>query len=210
MRPPSMMSRLLAGMAALALTALAAATDVGGASAAAPVHGRDVSALARTSEFHLTDVDLKPRTASDFLGKVVVLSFGYTHCPDACPTTLARFAAARELLGKEAGGVEALFVTVDPQRDTPELLRHYVAAFDASIVALRGSELETDAATRAFHANYEILDYKGTILVDHTTTSFLVDRSGRIRIESPYDQSASELADDLRFLLHELDRAPRN
>jgi protein SCO1/2 len=164
-------------------------------------HGHDVTTEHWDAAFTLADVDGKPRSLAEFRGKIVLLAFGYTHCPDVCPTTLAKFAEARRLVGADGGRVQALFITIDPERDTAELLRAYVPAFDASFIALRGSEAQTDAVTRAFHANYQIVQYQGSTLVDHTASTYIVDAQGRPRVVTPYDQTARELADDVLALL---------
>jgi protein SCO1/2 len=97
--------------------------------------------------------------------------------------------------------VQGVFVTIDPERDTAELLRAYVPAFDPSFLALRGSEAQTDAVTKAFRANYQIIQYKGNTLVDHTASTYIVDAQGRARVVTPYDQTARDLADDVRAVL---------
>ncbi len=164
-------------------------------------HGRDVSREDWGGPFTLSDMSNQARSLSDFRGKVVLLSFGYTHCPDVCPTTLAKFAEVRRLLGTDGERVQALFVTVDPVRDTAELLRNYVPSFDPSFIGLRGTQEQTDAVTRAFHANYQISNYRGNITVEHTASTFVIDTNGKTRIVTPYDQSARELADDVIALL---------
>jgi protein SCO1/2 len=166
-------------------------------------HGRDVSKENWGGPFTLTDMSNQPRSLSDFRGKVVLLSFGYTHCPDVCPTTLAKFAEVRRLLGADGARVQGIFVTIDPDRDSAELLRNYVPAFDPTFIGLRGSEEQTDAVTKSFHANYQIIDYKGTTLVDHTASTYIVDPEGKVRVFTPYDQSARELADDVASLLRQ-------
>jgi len=190
---------------ALALWACLAAAGLpaqGAPSATAPtMHGRDVSAEHWNASFTLTDMNGRQRTLGDFAGKVVLLSFGYTHCPDVCPTTLAKFAQVRRLLGADGQRVQGLFVTVDPERDTLELLRRFVPAFDPTFVGLRGTEAQTDAAARAFHANYEITDFRGSILVDHTAATYVVDSRGQVRVVTPYDQSAGDLAQDVAAVL---------
>jgi protein SCO1/2 len=164
-------------------------------------HGRDITGEHWDGAFTLTDAEGKPRSLGDFRGKIVLLSFGYTHCPDVCPTTLAKFAEARRLLGADGARVQALFVTIDPERDTAELLRAYVPAFDPSFIGLRGSEAQTDAVTRAYHANYQVVQYQGSILVDHTASTYIVDAQGHPRVITPYDQTARALADDVLTLL---------
>ncbi len=171
------------------------------APAAAVFHGRDIGAEHWNGAFTLTDMSNQARSLSEFRGKVVLLAFGYTHCPDVCPTTLAKFAQVRRLLGADAARVQALFVTVDPERDSAALLRAYVPAFDPTFIGLRGSESQTDAVTSAYHANYQIVRYRGDILVDHTASTFIIDPQGRPRVVSPYDQTARALADDVLAVL---------
>ncbi len=199
--------------AGLVLVALAGVTGyfvtrppAGGAApprlpASAPLHGRDVAAERWDGAFALADASGQQRSLADFRGKVVLLAFGYTHCPDVCPTTLAKFAEVRHLLGADGARVQGLFVTVDPERDTAALLRSYVPAFDPSFVGLRGTEAQTDAVTKAYHANYQIVEYRGSIMVDHTASTYIIDAQGRPRVVSPYDQTARDLADDVRAIL---------
>ncbi len=193
---------------AVAAAALVAAFVLSGQSARwfgkpppAVFHGRDITQERWDGDLALADVDGKPRTLADFRGKIVLLSFGYTHCPDVCPTTLAKFAEARRLLGADGERVQGVFVTIDPERDTAELLRAYVPAFDATFVGLRGTEAQTDAVTKAFHANYQIVQYQGNTLVDHTASSYIIDATGTPRVVTPYDQGARALADDVLALL---------
>ena len=164
-------------------------------------HGRDVTSESWAADFSLSDPSGQVRTLSDFRGKVVLLSFGYTHCPDVCPTTLAKFAEVRHLLGPEAQRVQALFVTVDPARDSAQVLRAYVPNFDPSFIGLRGTPAQTDAAVRSFHASYQVIERHGNVEVDHTASTYLIDERGNTRIVTPYDQSARALADDVLVLL---------
>ena len=164
-------------------------------------HGRDVTSEDWAADFRLSDPSGQERSLSDFRGKVVLLSFGYTHCPDVCPTTLAKFAEVRRLLGKDAQRVQALFVTVDPARDSAQILSAYVPHFDPSFIGLRGTTAQTDAAVRSFHASYEIMERDGQIQVDHTASTYVLDELGKARIVTPYDQSARALADDVFVLL---------
>jgi protein SCO1/2 len=164
-------------------------------------HARDVTREGLGGGFRLSDTSSRLRTLEDFRGKVVVLTFGYTNCPDFCPTTLAKLAEARRLLGADGARVQVLFVTIDPARDSAQLLGNYVPSFDPSFIGLRGTEDQTDAATRAFHANYQVVQYQGQTLVEHTSSSYVIDAQGRTRLVSPYDQSARSLADDLMVLL---------
>lgn len=130
--------------------------------------------------FTLTDPWGKPRSLAEFRGKVVLLYFGYTFCPDVCPTDLAAIAAMLRSLGPRAGEVQPIFVTLDPERDRPEVLRDYVAAFHPAFVALRGSERETRRVATSFKVFYEKapLPQSEGYLVDHMAFTFLLDRNG--------------------------------
>jgi protein SCO1/2 len=172
-----------------------------GARAATAFHARDVSSEGWSGGFTLEDARHRVRTLADFRGQVVLLTFGYTHCPDACPTTLAKLAEVRRLLGAQASRVQVLFVTVDPERDGAALLGRYVPSFDPSFLGLRGTLAQTDAVTKAYHAEYQISQYQDTIMVDHTTATYVIDPAGRTRLVSSYEQTARELADDVLALL---------
>jgi len=162
-----------------------------------------VTARGRLGAFSLMDTSGRRRTLADFSGKVVLLAFGYTHCPDACPTTLARMAKVRQLLGADAAKVQVLFVTIDPERDDATLLENYVHAFDPSFIGLRGSDAETDSAARAFQADYNIIPHGKDVLVEHTVDTYLIDPIGAIRVVFPYSQPAEEMAQDVHAALRE-------
>jgi protein SCO1 len=151
----------------------------------------------------LTGHDGKPRTLADFRGKVVVLFFGYTHCPDICPTTLADMAAVMKKLGADAARVQVLFVTVDPERDTPEVLAKYVPAFDPGFLGLWGDAAATQRAAKEFKIFYERRPggAPGAYTVDHSAQSYVLDAQGRLRLFVRQDRIAQDLADDLRALL---------
>ena len=172
--------------------------------AKSPFNGVDVTGSPLGSDFRLADPDGQPRSLADFRGKVVVLVFGYTHCPDVCPATLADFAAAVKRLGPEGGRVQVLFVTVDPRRDTPELLRQYVPAFDPAFLGLRGDESVTSQVTRDFriYANRREGSSPDSYTVDHSAQSFVFDPGGRLRLVIGYGMPAEKIAADLRLLLN--------
>lgn len=152
----------------------------------------------------LTDHNGTHRGLKDFAGKLVVLFFGYTHCPDVCPTTLSDMAAAMELLTpEEASDVQVLFVSVDPERDTPDMLKEYVPYFYPSFLGLHGSPQEVAAAAKEFRVFYSRHEEPGNTgyLVDHTAGSYVLDRNGRLKLFMPYAQSAQDIAHDLRLLL---------
>ena len=135
----------------------------------------------------------------------MVLLFGFTHCPDICPTTLADVAAVMKALGPDAGRVQVLFVTVDPERDTPEVLAKYVPAFDASFLGLSGEAAATQRAAKEFKIFYEKRPggAPGAYTVDHSAQSYVLDRQGRMRLFVRQDRIAQDLAEDLRTLLKE-------
>jgi protein SCO1/2 len=151
----------------------------------------------------LTDHTGKARSLADFRGKAVVLSFGFTHCPDVCPTTLADVAQVMRQLGPLAGRVQVLFVTVDPERDTQAALAKYVPAFDASFLGLRGDPEATRAAAKEFKVYFEKRPGKqpGEYTVDHSAQSYVLDPQGRLRLFVRHERIGEDLAADLRTLL---------
>jgi len=163
----------------------------------------DVTGADFGKALELTGQDGKPRSLADFRGKVVVLFFGYTHCPDICPTTLADMAAVMKKLGPEAARVQVLFVTVDPERDTPEVLAKYVPAFDASFLGLYGDAAATQRAAKEFRIFYEKRPggAPGAYTVDHSGQSYVLDAKGNLRLFVRHDRIAQDLAEDLRALL---------
>jgi protein SCO1/2 len=166
-----------------------------------PYQANDVSAQYAGADFHLTDASGKARSLADFRGKVTVLFFGYTHCPDVCPTTLADMAQVMSLLGKEADRVQVLFVTLDPERDTAALLAQYVPAFHPAFMGLRGDAQATAEAAKAFGVVYQKQVNKSGYTLDHTAGSYLIGPSGKPVLLAPYGQRAELLAQDIRLLL---------
>ena len=152
----------------------------------------------------LTDASTgKPVSLEDFHGKLVMLFFGFTHCPDVCPTTLLKAAQVRKQLGAEGERMQVLFVTVDPERDTPEVLSQYVPAFDPSFIGLRGDPAETGKAAREFKVFYQkVPNRDGTSYnVDHTAASYILDTEGRLRLFVRHTQPVEEIVADLQQLL---------
>ena len=166
-----------------------------------PFHASDVSMPLAEANFKLTDHNGKQRTLADFHGKVVALFFGYTHCPDVCPTTLADLAQVMGMLGKDADKVQVLLVTVDPERDAPEMLAKYVSAFYPSFMGLYGDAEATAQAAKAFYVAYQKQPATSGYNVDHSVGTFLIDPQGRVRLRAPLAQRAEWLADDIRLLL---------
>ncbi len=172
--------------------------------ARSPFNGVDVTGSPIGGDFRLADPQGKPRSLADFRGKVVVLAFGYTHCPDVCPTTLSDFASAVKRLGADGERVQLVFVTVDPKRDTPELLGQYVPAFNPAFIGLRGDEQATDKVLRDFRVYAKAREGKAgeSYTVDHSAQSFVFDREGKLRLVIGYGLEPEKIASDLRVLLN--------
>jgi len=164
-------------------------------------HANDVTGQYAQADFHLTDHNGKPRTLSDFRGKVVVLFFGYTHCPDVCPTTLAGLAQTMRLLGADAQKVQVMFVTVDPERDTQALLAKFVPAFDSSFLGLYGDAKATSEAASNFRVSYQRHPAKSGYTMDHSTFMYVIDAKGNMRLMAGDREPADMLAQDIRLLL---------
>ena len=154
-------------------------------------------------DFALHDHNGNDRTLADFRGKAVVVFFGYTQCPDACPTTLASLAEAMKELGPDADRVQVLFITVDPERDTAALLSKYVPAFDPRFLGLRGSAEETERTAKEFRVRYQKQPgtSSGWYTMDHSLGAFIFDPQGRLRLHARLAQGADVFAHDLRELL---------
>ena len=161
----------------------------------------DITGADYGKHIELTDHTGRPRHLEDFRGKAVVVFFGFTHCPDVCPTTLAEVASALKKLGPEAHRVQVLFVTVDPERDTPQVLAQYVTAFDPRFLGLYGTPAETQRAAKEFKIYYEKRKSGDTYSVDHSSQSYVIDPEGRLRLLVRPDRIAQDLPDDLRTLL---------
>jgi protein SCO1/2 len=166
--------------------------------------GSDVTGASFGRDFRLTDPEGHQRTLADFRGKVVVMFFGYTQCPDACPTTLSELAAAMQSLGPDAARVQVLFVTVDPERDTAELLAQYVPAFNPSFLGLRGDAQATAEVAREFKVLYQKQPgtTPGSYSMDHSAGTFIFDPDGRLRVYVSYGQGPKVFAHDIGALLH--------
>jgi protein SCO1 len=151
----------------------------------------------------LTDHHGKPRRLEDFRGKAVVVFFGFTQCPDYCPTTLAELAAAVRTLGPDAERVQVLFVSVDPERDTKEALAKYVPAFDPRFLGLSGDMEATRRVAKEFKIFFEKRKTADSYAVDHSAQSYVIDPQGRLRLFVRHDRIGADLPDDLRTLLRE-------
>ena len=165
----------------------------------------DITGADYAKNFQLTDHNGQPRSLKDFQGKVVALFFGYTQCPDVCPTTLAELAEVKKALGADGAKLQAVFVTVDPERDTPEVLKAYMANFDPDFVALRGSPEQLAAMAKDFKVYYKKVDGKTptSYTMDHSAGSYVYDTAGRLRVYNRYGSGAQALAADVKVLLAE-------
>lgn len=155
-------------------------------------------------DFSLLDPDGNVRSLADFKGKVVVMFFGYTQCPDICPTTLTEMQQVMTLLGPQSDKVQVLFVTVDPDRDTAAILKQYVPSFDARFLGLRpADEAALEKVTKDFKIYYKKVPGKspGSYTMDHTAGSYAFDQEGRLRLYIKHAQGPETLAHDLKELL---------
>lgn len=161
----------------------------------------DITGSALGGELGLPDFNGTVRQLADFRGKVVVLFFGYTHCPDICPTTLSEMAAVMKRLGKRAEEVQVIFVTVDPVRDTNKLLAQYVPAFHPQFLALRGTEAQTQALAARYKVFYQKYGKGSHYTIDHSSGTFVFDKEGRLRLLVSYGAGEEVLTHDIGMLL---------
>jgi len=185
------------------LVMLVMAFGIAGCDSAAPkFNNADITGAEYARDFALTDHDGKPRTLADFRGKVVTVFFGFTHCPDVCPTTLSEMKLVLNELGADASRVQVLFVTVDPERDTPEILKQYVPSFDPGFLGLYGDAKATAEVARNFKVFYQKVPgaKPDTYTVDHTAASYVFDPQGRLRLFVRHGK-LQPLVSDLRLLL---------
>ncbi len=169
-----------------------------------PFNGVDITGSDLGPDFRLTDHNGQERTLADFRGKVVALFFGYTHCPDVCPTTLSDMANALRSLGPDGQRVQVLFATVDPKRDTAELLKNYVPAFNPTFLGLRGDAAALAKVTKDFKIYSAERPGKTpeSYTVDHSAQTLVFDTNGRLRLMLPYGTPGDKIASDFRILLN--------
>jgi len=181
--------------------AVAASLLAGCGSGEPRYQGIDLTGVDWGRGFALRDPDGRLRTLEEFRGKYVLLFFGFTQCPDICPTALSRAAAVRRALGADGERLQVVFVTVDPERDTPALLREYMQAFDASFVGLRGDEGATRRTAKEFHVHYEKVPAGSSYTVNHTALTYVLDTQGRLRLGLRHGMSVDDFVSDLRILM---------
>ena len=186
---------LLSSIAVLALTACSPDKP--------KFNGIDVTGADYAKGFTLTDHNGQSRSLSDFKGKVVVLFFGYTQCPDVCPTSMTELAEVKRLLGADADKLQGVFVTVDPARDTTELLKAYMTNFDPTFVAFVPTADELPVVAKQFKIYYKKVDGQTptSYTMDHSAGSYVYDTQGNLRLYSRYGSGAKVLAQDIQTLL---------
>ncbi|KCB44587.1 SCO family protein [Bordetella hinzii] len=189
-----------------AVQAIAAVTVLGALVACGetppPFKGSDITGTQLGKNMALTDMNGQPRTLKDFAGKVTVVFFGFTQCPDVCPTSLAEMAQVMQALGPDADRVQVLLVTVDPERDTPEILKQYVTSFDKRFLALTGTPDQLRQAAASFKAYYAKVPTKdGGYTMDHTAAFYLIDGKGESRVLANNTLGAQALANDIKLLV---------
>jgi protein SCO1/2 len=166
-------------------------------------HGIDITGADYALGFDLVDHNGQRKQLTDFRGQVVTIFFGYTQCPDVCPTSLAELAEAKRLLGAQGDKMQGLFVTVDPERDTPEVMKAYMAAFDPSFLALYAPDGRLPEVAEAFRVYYKKVDgpTPTSYTMDHSAGCYVYDPQGHVRLYHRYASGAQGLADDIRHLL---------
>ncbi|MBD9532331.1 MULTISPECIES: SCO family protein [Comamonas] len=169
------------------------------------LQGVDVTGAEYAKDFPLPDADGKLRSIKDFAGKVTVVFFGYTQCPDVCPTTLQELVEVKQMLGAQGDKLQGVFVSLDPERDTPEVLKAYVGNFDPSMVALTGTPEQVAAVAKDFKVFFRKVEGKvpGAYTLDHTAGLYMYDPQGRLRAYHRYGAGAQPLVADAQVLLAE-------
>lgn len=172
---------------------------------AASFRGADITGADYAKTLSLPDAFGQPRTLGDFKGKVTVVFFGYTQCPDVCPTTMAELAQVKKALGADGQKLQAVFVSIDPERDTPEILKSYMASFDPTFVALRGTLAQTQATAKEFKVYFAKVPGKveGSYTMDHSAGAFIFDAKGHVRLFERYGAGAEGLTADVKALIAE-------
>lgn len=185
-----------------AFAAFCLVTGVVRAEPAKPVfHSKDVTGYPLDYGFTLKDADGHDRKLSDFKGKVVQIFFGFTQCPMICPMALSRAAGIKKLLGEDGDKFQVIFVTVDPERDTPELLRSYTAAFDPTFLGLSTDSEQLKALSANFKFTYSKIETGSSYTMDHSTISYVFDPAGKLRLLQRHDAKSADCADDIRLLI---------
>ena len=184
-----------------ALAVFIAGCNRAGDAAAPGFRGIDLTGAPYGRNFRLTDADGRERTLADYKGKAVLMYFGFVQCPDVCPTALIRAAKVKQLLGADGDKLQVIFITVDPERDTPEVIKAYTAAFDPSFIGLYGDAKRTRETADEFKVYYKQVPTGSSYTMDHSALSYASDPQGRLRLALRHEQTAEDYAHDLRQLL---------
>lgn len=195
--------RLVARALWLSVLGPTAALGLSACSAEKPpaFRGIDITGAPYGQKLRLNDPDGRARTLQDFRDQVVLVFFGFTQCPDVCPTALARAAEVKRLLGADGAKLQVLFISVDPERDTPEVLKAYTTAFDPSFLGLSGDAAQTAEVAKEFRVVYTRVPTGSSYTIDHSALSYLIDPQGRLRVALRHEQSAADYAADVQQLL---------
>ena len=193
--------RWLLVLPVIMLAVFLASCHRGGDAAVPGFRGIDLTGAPYGRDFRLTDADGRERTLADYKGKAVLLYFGFVQCPDVCPTALIRAAEVKKLLGADGDKLQVIFITVDPERDTPEVIKAYTAAFDPSFVGLFGDAQRTRATADEFKVYYRAVPTGSSYTMDHSALSYVFDPQGRLRLALRHEQKADDYAHDIRLIL---------
>lgn len=195
--------RIARATATVGVVAIASLNLSGCTEAKPTFNAVDITGADYAKDFSLTDASGRARTMADFRGKVVVLFFGYAQCPDVCPTTMSEMAQVKQQLGSDGDKLQVLFVTVDPERDTPEVMKAYMGAFDPSFVALIPTPEQLPALAKDYKVYYKKVDGKTptSYSMDHSAASFVYDPQGRLRLYMRYGAGVPAMVDDIKALL---------
>lgn len=184
-----------------ALAVFIAGCNRAGDAAAPGFRGIDLTGAPYGRNFRLTDADGRERTLADYKDKAVLMYFGFVQCPDVCPTALIRAAKVKQLLGADGDKLQVIFITIDPERDTPEVIKAYTAAFDPSFIGLYGDAKRTRETADEFKVYYKQVPTGSSYTMDHSALSYAFDPQGRLRLALRHEQTAEDYAHDLRQLL---------
>ncbi len=184
-----------------ALAVLMAGCNRAGDAATPGFRGIDLTGAPYGRDFRLNDADGRERTLADYQGKAVLMYFGFVQCPDVCPTALIRAAKVKQLLGADGDKLQVIFITVDPERDTPEVIKSYTAAFDPSFIGLYGDAKRTRETADEFKVYFKQVPTGSSYTMDHSALSYAFDPQGRLRLALRHEQTAEDYAHDLRQLL---------
>lgn len=193
--------RLLLGLLAAPLALAACKDEAPRQAALTNLEGVNMSGADFAKDFSLTDTEGQRRTLADYRGKIVLIFFGFTQCPDVCPTALTRAVDIKEQLGEDGDKIQVLFISVDPERDSNDVLRAYMQAFDPSFVALRPSAEELARTAKDFKVFYQKVPTGSSYTMDHSALTYVYDANGRLQLALRHTQTTEEAVADLRQVL---------